>query len=86
MPDEDIGIFLKISMSFRLYGTTWEREYVGKPGLEGIVGSVGQIPAEKLEYMVAKGYSRNDIVGLSGLEYEYEEYLSGIKTYIKKIP
>lgn len=86
--DEDIAYLSENQHEFPgfTWGTTWEREYVGKPGLEGIVGSVGQIPAEKLEYMVAKGYSRNDIVGLSGLEYQYEEYLSGIKTLHKENP
>ncbi|NLW15006.1 MAG: penicillin-binding protein 2 [Erysipelothrix sp.] len=68
------------------WGTTWERQYVGIEGLQGIVGSVNDIPYEKLSYMRAKGYSNNDKIGVSGLEYTYEEYLSGVKTQYKIDP
>ncbi|AMC93359.1 hypothetical protein AOC36_05020 [Erysipelothrix larvae] len=60
--------------------TTWDREYTGITGLEAIVGSVGAIPAEKIDFFLAKGYSTNDIVGVSGLEYQYEQFLSGNKS------
>lgn len=60
--------------------TTWDRAYTGMSGLETIVGKVNDISAEKLQYMLAKGYTLNDKVGVSGLEYTYERYLSGIKS------
>lgn len=68
------------------WGTTWERHYVGPEGLEGLIGSIQDIPYEKLSYMRAKGYSTNDKMGVSGLEYSYEEYLAGIKSEIKLDP
>ncbi len=68
------------------WGTTWEREYVGKSGLDVLIGTVGEIPAEKLEYMIAQGFARNDIVGVSGLEYYYNDILSGVKTENKINP
>lgn len=80
--DSDISYLAENQSEFPgfTWGTTWEREYVGKGGLERLIGQLGEIPAEKLDYMVAKGYARNDIIGISGLEYEYESLLSGIKT------
>lgn len=80
--DTDISFLAENQSEFPgfTWGTTWEREYVGKGGLERLIGQVGEIPAEKLDFMVAKGYARNDIIGVSGLEYQYEALLSGIKT------
>lgn len=60
--------------------TSWEREYHKDLGLKTLIGSVSDIPAEKLEHYLAMGYRRNDKVGSYGLEYQYEELLSGIKS------
>lgn len=68
------------------WGTTWERSYVGIDGLKGIIGSIQDIPIEKLSYMRAKGYAYNDKIGVSGLEYTYEEYLRGVKSKYKIDP
>lgn len=86
--DEDIAYLSENLHDFPgfSWGTTWEREYVGHPGLKAIIGSVGDIPAEKLSYMRAKGYASNDKVGVTGLEYQYEEYLSGIKNTVRQNP
>ncbi|HZJ86751.1 MAG TPA: penicillin-binding protein 2 [Erysipelothrix sp.] len=80
--DEDISYLSEHQSDFPgfSWGTTWERTYVGPAGLENIIGKVQEIPEEKLEYMLAKGYANNDRVGVSGIEYMYEEYLSGVKT------
>lgn len=44
------------------------------------IGKLGDIPAEKIDSYLAKGYSMNDLVGTSNLEQQYENYLRGIPT------
>ena len=58
---------------------TWERVYNYGDTLKDIFGSIGYIPKEELDNYLEKGYQRNDIVGLSYLEKEYEDYLKGEK-------
>lgn len=60
------------------YTTTWSRDYNRSVKLGGLFGSIGQIQESKLGFYLAKGYSQNDLVGTSGLEYQYESVLSGI--------
>ncbi len=86
--DEDISYLSENQVDFPgfSWGTTWERNYVGPKGLEGIIGSIHDIPYEKLSYMRAKGYATNDKIGVSGLEYTYEQYLSGVKSEYKIDP
>ncbi|KOS68051.1 penicillin-binding protein [Lysinibacillus contaminans] len=43
------------------------------------------IPNEKLDYYLARDYSRNDRVGESYIEAQYEELLQGQKTVVKNI-
>jgi len=58
---------------------TWERVYNYGDTLKDIFGSIGSIPEEKKNEYLKKGYELNDIVGLSYLELEYEDYLQGKK-------
>ncbi|MBQ3020972.1 MAG: hypothetical protein IJD92_01955 [Bacilli bacterium] len=51
--------------------------------LSEVIGKVGLIPLEELEYYKSKGYSNNDIVGISYLEKYYEDYLKGTKAQYK---
>ena len=53
------------------------REYVDGPLFSQILGYTGRIPRETLEQY--KGYAPTDQVGLTGLEYTYEEDLRGVK-------
>lgn len=62
------------------YTTAWSRDYNRSVKLGGLFGSIGQIQKSKLDFYLAKGYSANDMVGTMGLEYQYEEVLSGIKS------
>lgn len=62
---------------------TWERIYNYKDTLKDIFGTVGNIPEEKKEEYLKKGYNLNDIVGLSYLELEYEDYLKGERDLYK---
>ena len=63
--------------------TDWDREYkfedTFKPVLGRITTSNEGLPAEKIDYFVSRGYTRNDRVGKSNLELEYEDVLQGNK-------
>lgn len=53
------------------------RDYAGGNIATHLVGTVGAIPAENWEEYENKGYSYDDKVGVSGIEYAYEKYLRG---------
>lgn len=64
-------------------GTDWSREYsVDDESLRSIIGTVSNngLPADDLEKYLAKGYARNDRVGMSYLEKQYEDVLQGTKS------
>ena len=58
---------------------TYGRIYPYNDTFKSILGNVGNIPLEKKEYYLSKGYSINDKVGLSNIEFIYDEYLKGSK-------
>src|SRR5690606_19459605 len=43
------------------------------------------LPAEQIEYYMARDYSRNDRVGKSYIEMQYEEVLHGQKAKVKNV-
>ncbi len=53
------------------------RDYAGGNVATHLIGTVGSIPAESWEDYKKKGYTYSDKVGISGIEYAYEEYLRG---------
>ncbi|HEY4602648.1 MAG TPA: penicillin-binding protein 2 [Cerasibacillus sp.] len=67
--------------------TDWDREYPLDDTLKNLLGSITTekrgIPKEKVQHYLAKGYSRNDRVGISGLEEQYEDVLRGRKEQIE---
>lgn len=67
--------------------TDWERQLIKGDALQSIIGSITTqdqgIPLEKKEYYLSRGYNRNDRVGKSGLEQQYEEVLRGRKEQVK---
>ena len=67
--------------------TDWEREYKYGDTLKSIIGSITTqdqgIPKEQEKYYLTRGYSRNDRVGKSGLEEQYEDLLRGRKEEIQ---
>lgn len=73
--DELNGINIKLD---------WERYYPYGDTLKSIFGNVSTseagLPSELKEYYLKQGYSLTDRVGISYLEYQYEEYLRGKKT------
>ena len=58
---------------------SWERKYLYEDTLKNILGRVGSIPKELKDEYLNNGYELTDLVGLSYLEYQYEEYLKGTK-------
>ena len=66
---------------------SWKRVYPYKDTLRQILGNVSSnengIPEELKAYYLNKGYALNDRVGLSYLEYSYEDVLRGIKDEYK---
>ncbi|MDN6028349.1 MAG: penicillin-binding protein 2 [Lactobacillus sp.] len=64
-------------------GTDWERNYPNGSSIQSIIGSVSTeksgLPSDNLHYYLSQGYSRNDRVGISYLEKEYEALLKGTK-------
>lgn len=65
-------------------GTDWIRTYPEGSMLKSILGDVTSesegLPENKAATYLAQGYARNDRVGKSYLELEYEEVLSGSKS------
>lgn len=65
----------------------WERKYLYGDVLKGVLGTVSNsdqgIPYELKATYLKKGYSLNDRVGLSNLEYQYEDVLKGNKSVYK---
>lgn len=65
-------------------GMDWKREYPDTDSLRSILGTVSTekagLPADEIEEYLAKGYARNDRVGTSYLEKQYEDILQGTKS------
>ena len=60
--------------------TFWKRSYPYGELLRSVYGSLSEgLPLEKKDEYLSQGYSISDIVGISYLEEEYEEYLRGEK-------
>lgn len=69
--------------------TDWERSYAYESTLQSVLGAVTTsdkgLPAEEIDYYLSKGYSRNDRVGISYLEKQYEDVLQGQKAKKKNV-
>ncbi|MFL2100712.1 peptidoglycan D,D-transpeptidase FtsI family protein [Desemzia sp. FAM 23989] len=65
-------------------GTDWIRNYPQEGMLKSILGEVSTeeqgVPESQLSTYLARGYARNDRVGNSQLEQQYESVLSGSKS------
>ena len=64
-------------------GTDWTRDYSQSGALRSLLGTVSTekqgLPAEEVDEYLKKGYARNDRVGTSYLEKQYEDVLQGKK-------
>ncbi|SIS45822.1 peptidoglycan D,D-transpeptidase FtsI family protein [Salimicrobium flavidum] len=67
--------------------TNWERKYPHGTVFQNYLGNISTreqgVPREKLQEYLALDYSRNDRVGRSGLEEEYESVLRGVKEKVQ---
>lgn len=68
---------------------TWERIYPYGDSLKQVFGMVSSksegLPLEYKDYYLKKGYNLNDRVGVSNLEFIYDDYLKGTKSkYVRK--
>ena len=65
----------------------WERKYIYGDTFRTILGNISSsssgVPIELKDYYLSKGYSLNDKVGISFLEYQYEDLLKGEKAIYK---
>ena len=57
--------------------TRTTRDYIGHGIATHLIGYVGQIPSDQLQTYLDKGYEKGDLVGLSGIEAQYEDALAG---------
>lgn len=68
----------------------WDRVYLYGDTFKTILGSVSSnsqgIPSELAKDYLDKGYSLDDRVGISYLEYQYEDYLKGTKAKYRVLP
>ncbi len=64
-----------------LPGVTWRnkpiRNYLDGSTFAHVVGYVGEITPEELQILYNQGYTTNSIIGKSGIEYQYDNYLRG---------
>jgi cell division protein FtsI/penicillin-binding protein 2 len=65
-------------------GTSWSRDYPQGSSIKSIAGTVSSakvgLPSDEVNILLAQGYSRNDSVGQSYLEKEYDSILKGTKS------
>lgn len=65
-------------------GTSWSRNYPNGSSIKSIIGTVSSektgLPSDRVNELLAEGYSRNDSVGQSYLEEQYEPVLRGTKS------
>ena len=52
---------------------TYGRKYLYGDTFKSVIGNVGSIPKEKTDYYISRGYTINDKVGLSNIEFVYEK-------------
>lgn len=81
--DEEYSKIIDSNIECLSFDITWERIYNYGDTLKDIFGTIGSIPEEKKNEYLDNGYELNDIVGLSYLEYQYEDYLKGEKDLYK---
>lgn len=67
--------------STELPGVSWEnkpvRNYVVTGSMSHVLGYVGDITREELNVLYNQGYTRNSIVGKTGIEKQYDKLLQG---------
>ena len=83
--DDDVAYLVEHKTEFPGFDVDfggWKREYPYGESLSDVLGSVSTstegLPDTYSDYYLAKGYQYNAPVGKSGLEFQYNDYLSGV--------
>lgn len=61
------------------------RAYYGNGAAAHITGYIGNVPADRLQEWVNRGYNARDIVGLAGIEFTYQDQLAGTPEQILRL-
>ncbi|KRN34268.1 penicillin-binding protein 2 [Liquorilactobacillus mali] len=65
-------------------GTSWSRSYPNGSSVKSVIGTVTSkkqgLPSDQLSELLAEGYARDDSVGSSYIESQYENVLKGTKS------
>ncbi|GAJ25257.1 cell division protein FtsI [Liquorilactobacillus sucicola DSM 21376 = JCM 15457] len=65
-------------------GTSWSRSYPNGESVKSVIGTVTSekqgLPSDQINSLLAQGYSRDDSVGSSYIESQYENILKGTKS------
>lgn len=77
--EEEYALIAELNIDGLFAEIGWKRIYK-YDAFKTLLGNVGNIPAEKLEYYLDKGYSINDKVGISYIEEIYDDILKGEKS------
>jgi len=83
MSDYEYSQIVELNLKGITTELTWKRVYNYGETLRDVFGTIGNIPEESLEKYISNGYELNDVVGLSYLELQYEDYLKGEKDLYK---
>ena len=68
-----------------LTNTRTTRRYVGHGIDTHLIGYIGQIPADQLQTYLDSGYQSGDLVGLAGIEKQYETQLAGKSQQVLRV-
>lgn len=81
----EVGEHLSVLPGVKI-GTSWSRSYPNGESVKSVIGTVTSekqgLPSDKINTLLAQGYSRNDSVGSSYIESQYEDVLKGSKEVI----
>lgn len=82
--DDDVAYLVEHKTEFPGFDVDfggWKREYPYGETLSDVIGKITTstqgLPADNLDYFLSRGYQRNAPVGVSGLEFQYNDLLSG---------
>ncbi len=81
----EVGEHLSLLPGVKI-GTSWSRSYPNGESVKSVIGTVTSekqgLPSDQINKLLAEGYSRNDSVGSSYIESQYENALKGTKEVI----
>lgn len=83
--DEVVAKVSNLNLKGIICTLIWKRKYMYDTALNSILGAVSNnsVPKEMKDYYLKKGLNLEASVGISGLEYQYDEYLRGTDAVYK---